>query len=637
MFEIKHRDAMGRTGTLDIGGKKAETPILLPVINPRCQVISPTELSKMGFQGLITNSYIIYRDRELREEALKGIHKMLGFNGVIMTDSGSFQLYSYGRIDVDFKDIVAFQDAIGTDIGVILDIPSSPGASEAEAEKQLNETLERARESIKIDRRMLLAGTVQGGVYPELRRKAAREMAKLDFDIYPIGGVVPLMENYMFPELVKVILACKEELPPNKPVHLFGCGHPIFFALAAACGCDIFDSAAYALYARDGRYITPRRTARLEEMHEFPCSCEVCSSFTPRELASSRDREALLSRHNLYASIEEMKRVRESIRSGSLLELVEQRCRGHPYLLDALQGFYDHGIVERYDPVTKKTAFFYSGPESLQRPEVKRHIERLFRLSTRDRVLVLLPDAEKPYYRHYGIQGTREYHLCVLSPVFGLVPLEVEDVYPLGQHEAPHRIDHSQRVHMNAVAQKYAERFDRVLLQYSLPDIGVKGEVFEDLEDLPLEEDLRQKAVSMADYLLGPGAGDVLFHDAEIEKARTGRIRRATSEDGLIASFRSSDGFVIPTILGAERLLELPFPRNRVVVNEDAAEFIMQGRSVFAKFVQTCDMEIRPYQEVIVVDGEDRVLATGKAVLNAEEMLSFSRGVAVKTRHHIKP
>jgi 7-cyano-7-deazaguanine tRNA-ribosyltransferase len=635
MFEIKHRDAMGRIGTLKVRGRKIETPVLLPVVNPRHQLVSPTELGEMGFEGVITNAYIIYQDQKLRSRALRGLHGMLGFDGVIMTDSGSFQLYSYGKIDVDPGEIVEFQDAIGTDIGVILDIPSAIDASREEAEAQLRETLRRARDSAAMDRRMLLAGTVQGGVYTDLRKKAARKMAELDFDVYPIGGVVPLMESYMFPELVSVVMACKEELPPDKPVHLFGCGHPMFFALAAACGCDIFDSAAYAIYARDGRYITPTRTTRLKEMQEFPCSCRVCSTYTPRELAASEDWEKLLSRHNLHVSLEEIKRVKESIRSGSLLELLEQRCRGHPYLLDALKVFYDHEILLKYDPVTKKSAFFYSGPESLRRPEVRRHLERLFSIPSRGRTLVLLPEVEKPSYRHYGIQGARDYHLCVVSPVFGVVPLEIEDIYPLSQHEAPRRIDVSQEKHMAETAKKYAERFREVLIHPSLSFLGMEGEYLDDLESLGLREDLRQKAVDMADYLFGPGAGEALFHDARIEKAGTGRVRRAVSNQGLIATFRASDGFIIPTILGAQRLLGLPFPRNRVVVTQDAAEFVEQGKSVFSKFVATCDEEIRPYQEVIVVSKEDRLLATGKAVLNAEEMMCFSTGVAVKTRHHI--
>lgn len=636
MFEVKHRDAMGRIGVLEAGKRRVETPLLLPVVNPRPRVqpLPPREIRRMGFQGIITNSYLIYRDEELRREALKDLHRMLGFDGLIMTDSGSYQLYSYGRVEVEHKEIVAFQDAIGSDIGVILDVPSSIKADKKQAQADLEETLRRARESASLPRRMLLAGTVQGGVYPELREQAAAEAAKLGFDLYPIGGVVPLMENYRFPELVKVVMACKHRLPVNKPIHLFGCGHPMLFALAVAMGCDIFDSAAYSIYARDSRYITPQGTKRLEEMREFPCSCEVCSSCTPGELLSHEERESLLARHNLYASLEEMKRVRESLREGSLLELVEQRARGHPSLLEALRVYYGYELVEKHDPLTKSSAFFYSGCESLLRPEVKRHVKRLARLTPGDKVLVLLPEAEKPYWRTYGIQGSRKHHLCVVSPVFGVIPLEIEDMYPLSQHEAPATPEPCQLEHAVKITRAYAEGFKEVMLHSSLAPTGLKGEFFNSLKDLDLVEDLLEKARSMADYQFGPGAGEALFHDAEIEKARTGRIRRAVSSEGLIATFRASDGFVVPTLLGAQRLLKLPYPRNRVVVKEEAAGFVKNGRSVFTRFVAACDEEIRPYQEVILVDQDDALLGTGKTLLSAGEILAFQRGVAVKTRHH---
>lgn len=635
MFEVKYRDAMGRIANFEAGKRKIETPSLLPVINPRLQGITPREIRKMGFHGIITNSYIIYQDEELRNQALKGLHEMLDFDGLVMTDSGSYQLYSYGKIKAEFEEIVAFQDSIGSDIGVILDVPSSIKASREEALADLEETLTRAEKSMLLPRKMLLAGTVQGGVYPDLREKAATEMARLGFDLYPIGGVVPLMENYMFPELVRVVMACKKRLPLDKPVHLFGCGHPMFFALAVACGCDIFDSAAYSLYARDGRYITPQGTKRVKDMREFPCSCPVCTSYNPKELLETEEKEALLARHNLYASLEEIRRIKESIYDGSLLELVEQRARGHPYLLEALRVYYGYELIEKFDPVTKRSAFFYSGCESLLRPEVKRHVKRLLRLSSRGKILVLLPETEKPFSKAYGVRGDGKHHLCVLSSVFGVIPLEIEEVYPLSQHEGPGKPEPCQLAHMVEIAGDYAAKFEKVLIHSSLSYTGLTGDFFDDIAELSLVDDLREKAKTMADYQFGSGSGEALFFDAEIERARTGRIRRALSKEGLVATFRASDGFIIPTLPGAERLLKLPFPRNRVVVKREAVEFVRSGKSVFARFVKTCDREIRPYQEVILVDEDDELLGTGKALLNAEEMLAYQRGVAVKTRHHL--
>ncbi len=637
MFEIKDRDAMGRVGLLEAGRRRIETPALLPVVNPSIQRVTPREIADIGFEGLITNAYIIHRDENLRRRALEeGLHEMLGYDGLVMTDSGSYQLYGYGDVDVDPLEIVEFQDTIGSDIGVILDIPTPPDAVHAKAARDLSETLRRAKASITVTRKMLLAGTVQGGLHPDLREKAAAEMAGMGFDLYPIGGVVPLMENYRFPDLVRVVMACKKRLPLNKPVHLFGCGHPMMFALACAMGCDIFDSAAYSLYAKNDRYITSSGTWRLRGLRELPCSCRICSSYTPGELRESgAEKEALLAKHNLYASLREIKKVKQSIHEGSLLELVERRSRGHPYLLEALRIFFNTPLLDKFDPLTKRSAFFYSGCESLRRPEVTRHHARLMRLKTEGRTLVLLPETRKPFSRAVGISGSREHQVAVLSKVFGVIPLEVEEVYPLNQHEAPLSPQGCQERFMARVAREHARNFKRVLLHSSLKDLEVEGDYFDDLAELGIVEDLVSKAMAMADYQFGGGAGEVLFKGVKIEKSRTGRMRRAVQGGDIIAVFRASDGFIIPGIRGAKRLLKLPFPVNRVILANDAVGFVEEGRSAFAKFVEACDMGIRPYQEVILVDEKDGLLGTGKALLSGPEMLAFDRGVAVKTRHHV--
>ncbi|MEE9564625.1 MAG: tRNA guanosine(15) transglycosylase TgtA [Candidatus Hydrothermarchaeaceae archaeon] len=638
MFELRYRDAMGRIGILHVKDQKVETPLLLPVVNPSFQQITAKEMQKMGFPGVITNAYLINKDASLRERALKkGVHKLIGFDGIVMTDSGSYQLYEYGSVNVGPEEIVKFQRDIGADIGVILDIPSAPDIDVEDAKRDVAETLKRAKESIPLKGSMLLCGTIQGSTYPELRERAAKEMGGLDFDIHPIGGVVPLMADYRFKELAEVVMSAKMHLPPERPVHLFGCGHPMIFALACAMGCDIFDSAAYALYARDGRYITAGGTLKLIELREFPCSCTACSDSTPKEIMEldEEGRTDMLSRHNLYASLEEIKRVKQSIYEGSLLELVEKQARSHPYLLDALRQFLSHDI-ERWVPVTKHSAFFYSGPESLQRPEVKRHLARLDEIE-KGETLVLLPDTGKPYSKAYDTASTAEHHICIASPVFGIIPLEIAEVYPLGQHERPDELDIEQIGLMKKRTTEYAKEFKRVLVHKDLEFLGIEGETFEDVSEFKVDrrasKNVELKLRAIGDYQFGKGAGKALMYDIEARWARTGRIRRVYSIGELIATLRPSDGSIILATEGARRLLELPFPKNRVVVSKDAVEFVREGKSVFAGFVAGCDPQMRPYQEVIAVSEEDEFLATGRALLNSEEMRAFKRGVAVKIRH----
>jgi predicted RNA-binding protein (TIGR00451 family) len=102
----------------------------------------------------------------------------------------------------------------------------------------------------------------------------------------------------------------------------------------------------------------------------------------------------------------------------------------------------------------------------------------------------------------------------------------------------------------------------------------------------------------------------------------------------ILATVRAHDGFLVLTIEGARRLHKaIPFPKLRVVVLQEVAQFISKGRSVFAKHVQMVDQQLRAGDEVLVVDGQDKLLAIGKATLSPQEMLDLTRGVAVKNRH----
>ena len=142
-FEIKDRDAAGRICKLKTKHGTVTTPNLMPVIHPNKMIISPKQMKKMfGTEIVITNSYIIKKDEKLREKAIKnGVHKLIDFNGPIMTDSGTFQSYVYGDIKLDPNEIVKFQKQIGSDIGTILDVFVKPDQTKTESEKGIKETI----------------------------------------------------------------------------------------------------------------------------------------------------------------------------------------------------------------------------------------------------------------------------------------------------------------------------------------------------------------------------------------------------------------------------------------------------------------------------------------------------------------
>ncbi|MCZ7385424.1 MAG: tRNA guanosine(15) transglycosylase TgtA [Candidatus Methanoperedens sp.] len=422
IFEITHKACAGRIGRLETRHGIVETPTIMPVVNPNIQTIKPSELRKFGAEIIITNSYIIYRKPELRERARsEGLHSLIGFDGPIMTDSGSFQLSVYGEVEVNNVEIVQFQQEIGSDIGVPLDIPTPPDVQRARAEEELGITYTRAKEALGLKKDMLLAAPVQGSTYPDLRERAAHELSQLDFDVYPLGAVVPLMESYRYSDLVDVIVASKKGLSPAAPVHLFGAGHPMMFSLAVALGCDLFDSASYALYAKDGRYMTVRGTYHVDNLQYLPCSCPVCISHDAGELIKSENREELLARHNLYVTFEEIREVKQAIKEGSLWELVEQRCRAHPQLLNGLKrALHYSDWIEQFQPVSNST-FFYSGPESALRPEVVRYRKKLKNLKLGGRVLIRM--------RRTGNEDDFDWVLD-FKPPFGPYPIELKETHP---------------------------------------------------------------------------------------------------------------------------------------------------------------------------------------------------------------
>ncbi|MDD1715947.1 MAG: tRNA guanosine(15) transglycosylase TgtA, partial [Methanolinea sp.] len=334
----------------------------------------------------------------------------------------------YGDVEVTNLETLRFQQAIGSDILVPLDIPTPPDADRERAERELEVTLERIREAREfLGEDAHLAGPVQGGMFPDLRTRAGREVGELGLSFMPIGAVVPLMEGYRFKELVQVVMAAKEGIPASACVHLFGAGHPAMFGLAVALGCDVFDSAAYALYAKEGRYMTTSGSAKLDELSDLPCPCKVCRSYSAEDLKKSPERERLLSLHNLYVSLAEISRIRQAIQDGVLWELVDERCRSHPQLLRGLRELCGHSReLEPMDRVSKRR-FFYRGGESCARTEVIRYHDCLERIVLGDNVLIDMGGG--------GSVGFDQ--ILSFKPPFGPYPPGLAETFPIGQSEIP--------------------------------------------------------------------------------------------------------------------------------------------------------------------------------------------------------
>ena len=455
-FEVRQEDLLGRLGVIETKSGRFKTPALLPVVNPAIQLISPRELRELfGFEAIMTNAYILMKHYG-RGPLEQDVHEILGFDGVVATDSGAYQLLVYGHVDISPDDVVAYQEALGSDIAVILDVPTGWTNAREEALRTVLETAKRGERLWNVRKRddILWVGPIQGGRFPDLVARSAQLMSAMPFDIHALGSPTPVMEAYRFDVLVDMVMAAKLNIPPNRPLHLFGAGHPLAFALAVALGCDMFDSAAYAIYARDGRYMTEHGTVRVEELSYLPCDCPVCARRDPSDLLDipRAERERLLAMHNLYVCVKEVRAIRQAIAEGRLWELLMRRAHSHPSMLKAVRALAKYAdVLEERSPLRGKKGIFIFSSLDLARPEIVRYKKRLierFSPSKPGFLILLPPPPSKPLSRSpefeilfkalcssLGLEGAADIQVCTYIAPFGPVPLELDQVHPLSQHE----------------------------------------------------------------------------------------------------------------------------------------------------------------------------------------------------------
>ena len=570
LFEINKRDGLARLGKIKTKHGVLDTPTLLPVVNPKILTLSMDELKECGAQGLITNSYIIYKNSELKNVAeKKGVHGLLNWDGPIMTDSGTFQSHVYGEIDMQPDEILNFQKRIGVDIGTVLDVFCEPETRFEDAKKELEETQRRIEKSDKNKGSIFLAAPIQGGRHLDLRLKAAEMASQTNAEVFPIGGVVPLMEKNNFEKLAEVIIAAKKGLDISRPVHLFGCGHPMLFALASFLGCDLFDSSSYAKFASRDSLMFTWGTKNLEELEEFPSEFSAAPKLTVNQLKKmeKKERQRIIAKHNLIVSFTEIRRVKQAIHDGLLWELVENRLRTSPALMKVFEILKrERDWFAEFEPAYRYKTPIKTGLESDNRPIFSK-LANSFKSG----------DMTHPY--------------------FGKVPNHLSETYP----------------------------FHPGLLQ-------------DDIEGWKMQEWDVDRVQTILNYQFGEGFGkNLTSRETELVVSRkTKRLRNLLLNGEHVASLSHRRGMFILQKKGAELIHQSSkSPKFRVIVDADTAEFNRKGKSVFCKFIEDIDSDLKCMDECIVVTPDDQLIAFGKLIVSPKELQLGQQGMAVRVRSGI--
>ncbi|WP_290704486.1 tRNA guanosine(15) transglycosylase TgtA [Ferroplasma sp. Type II] len=623
-MQMFFKEGLARIGKFSTPHGDIETPTVMPVINPNLNFLTEEELKSIGIQAVITNSYIIKRTASLEQEALKsGVHRLINFDGPIMTDSGTFQSYVYGDIEYDNREIVQFQKDIGSDIITILDIFTKPQDSYEQAKSAVQETYRRLKEVNTSD--AIIAGPIQGSVYPDLRRESAKLMSEASY--LPIGGVVPLLESYRYSDLVNIIINSKINSDFSKPIHLFGGGHPMFFAFSVLIGVDIFDSASYIKYAKDNRVLYTEGTRNLKEIRDFPEWSPLFNKYSPVELikADEKTRLKLLSLHNLKAIFNEITEIKERIYENTLYQYVEEKSMAHPALYKAYMEMLSHNLDPFWNLSLKSPLYFFNS--STYKNTFIRRLVKFTEAYVRNGKRTILIGYRQ--WRHgfpvsediLRTYETTDYNFLIeWNDIF--IPMELENTYPVSQMVPSGIPDHNYR-------DEYIGWLKSINPEILVYDPSLGG-----------DEKVRSYTHSKINevYHFQFNSHNDLFLDSDkiIKSKATGHIRNIKRGDRIIATMRN-DGFLTLSIYGGKLLNGmLDFPKSRVIVGGDSGEFNSQGFNVFFKFVEDCDRDIIAGNDVMVTDSSGNLYAVGHATVSGKEMKFYRNGIAVKVHEGIK-
>jgi queuine tRNA-ribosyltransferase len=375
-FRILNRDGAARRGELTTAHGVIQTPAFMPVgTRGAVKAVTQRDLEDLGAEIILGNTYHLYlRPGDGPIARCGGLHKFIGWNRPILTDSGGYQVFSLATMrrireeGAEFRShldgslhlltperVVDIQLQLGSDIAMVLDecigtIPGSdPGGVGREAARtamersvrwarrarlrqlQLSEDPASAPDVLITNDRQAQFGIIQGGTYPDLRTESVQRTVEIGFDAYAIGG---LSVGEPVDVMYDVVARTAPLLPDDTPRYLMGAGMPDDLIECVARGIDMFDCVLPTRNARNGQLLTSRgplviKNARYAEDLLPPdpeCGCYTCRHFSRAYLrhlfvVGEMAAATLNSLHNLHFYLDTMRRIREAIVFGSFEKL----------------------------------------------------------------------------------------------------------------------------------------------------------------------------------------------------------------------------------------------------------------------------------------------------------------------------
>lgn len=346
-LQIDAREGAARTGVANLANGSYRTPLFMPVgTRGAVKHLSARDYADLGAQIVLGNTYhLMLRPGAEIVEHFGGLGKFAGWNGLTLTDSGGFQVFSLDpKMDDDgvtFKSTydgsshrftpeiaVDVQQKIGADIQMVLDVCTELPATRERLRVAMDRThawAERAKSAHSRTDQSLF-GIVQGGTESDFRRESAEKIVAIGFDGYAVGG---LSVGEPREAMLEAIAACIDVLPDDQPRYLMGVGDPVSIVEAVALGIDQFDCVLQTRLGRHGTALTWQgkvhvknaKYARDEQPLDADCRCWVCATHSRgylRHLMQAGEPTAsrLVSIHNVAWTLNLLEDAGDAIRAG---------------------------------------------------------------------------------------------------------------------------------------------------------------------------------------------------------------------------------------------------------------------------------------------------------------------------------
>ena len=351
MFEVLARDGAARRGRLTTRHGQVETPVFMPCgTYGSVKGMTPAMLADTGTQILLGNTFhLLLRPGDETVRGFGGLHRFMGWQGPILTDSGGYQVFSLrelrkvsaagvvfrspvngDRVELTPEKAIEVQHNLGSDIVMSFDECTPYPATEAQAEASMRLSMDWARRGRERhgDCPSLLFGIVQGGMFSHLREQSLATLQDIGFDGYAIGG---LSVGETKAEMNTVLAGVAPHLPADKPRYLMGVGTPQDLIFGVSHGIDMFDCVLPTRNARNGYLFTSGGVVKIRNAahrrSDAPidenCDCYACANFS-RAYLHHLDRcgemlgAMLMTIHNLRYYHRLMAQLRAAVEAGTL-------------------------------------------------------------------------------------------------------------------------------------------------------------------------------------------------------------------------------------------------------------------------------------------------------------------------------